>query len=32
MNILNTILYAIGIAAAIGLTAAVITIKLMGKK
>lgn len=32
MNIFNTIMYAIGIAAVIGLLAAVITIKLMGKK
>lgn len=32
MNIFNTIMYAIGIAAVIGLVAAVVTIKLMGKK
>ena len=32
MNIFNTIMYAIGIAAVVGLLAAVITIKLMGKK
>lgn len=32
MNILSTILMAIGIAAVVGLTAAVITIKKMGKK
>lgn len=32
MNIFNTIMYAIGIAAVVGLVAAVITIKLMGKK
>ncbi|GEM_PF-2072460 len=32
MNIFNTIMYAIGIAAVVGLVVAVITIKLMGKK
>lgn len=32
MNIFNTIMYAIGIAAVIGLAVAFITIKLMGKK
>lgn len=32
MNIFNTIMYAIGIAAVVGLVAAVVTIKLMGKK
>ena len=32
MNIFNTIMYAIGIAAVVGLVAAVITIKMMGKK
>jgi hypothetical protein len=32
MNIFNTIMYAIGIAAVVGLVAAVITIKMIGKK